>query len=157
MLHKITAAIMLWIMALMVTVAQPGVSYCLCAEALIIGECDCREPAAAPSSCESGCHDCSAPAQLDEFKSSQPSPCKDDDCILELEMDVGLYPAAYGANDWGKNPLTHLAIIGQSAEADWSIQAPHILVDAQRTRGSPLDELACNPVPIFIWNSVYRL
>ncbi len=85
MVRKGTALILLWLMTVVVATSQPGLTYCLCLQQVLVGECSCRD-LVEEETCSQECScDCSS-QETPEIDEEPHAPCQD--CLQSLWLDL---------------------------------------------------------------------
>lgn len=161
MFRKFTALAFILVMAMVITLKQPVLGYCLCLDAYFTGDCQCQaEQAIKPTAHASAPSNCSSCCGTDTVNNNQPPtekkpsiPC--DDCVKQLVVDVGDY-VWHGSDQLPTNsefPIPHIPF----ATKDLSWSSNLTFFSPLSIRGDPPPRLHDSDIPHYLSHSVMRL
>jgi hypothetical protein len=142
MLQKVTASILLWLMAMVVSMAQPGLRYCSCLEEIFFGEC-CFE-----TELDDGAVDVLVPQTLGKIGEIASS-----DCSKDLYIAVEHSPANVAQEVRDKVDDVLPPPLSGPPETELPLLFRRVATNA--TRGPPPASPVVSTVPLYLRHSVF--
>lgn len=159
MKRKVTGWFLFMLMTVFTVTAHTNLRYCLCANAITIGECGCDlDHISALDDQQSTSCDCCNSCEQTESKteSLDQNRCLDSDCMVDLIFQLDHFVLSSG------DPLLNTRLDSEVIQPlygnyiDHSIQSVILTSAICAPRGSPPPNNRLN-VPIYLRDSVYRI